>query len=184
MSPPACQDSGLDPESVTSGLGGGAHALWFAWMAGALVLIPTTCVYAIICACMTLGVGFIHVKRLQQALKKGASRPGHLGEASRRRDHVMQLEEWEERLPGEAGCGKSDGGRGRAWAKARRDDLESVRKTEDSVQHGYTDCGRGPQSPEAFPPPRGVRVGSKFINIGRPTWPCAQTQDVSELWLA
>lgn len=59
---------------------------------------------------------------------------------------------------------------------------ESVRKTKDSVQHGYTEhaCGQGPQSPEAFFFPSGVRVGSKFINIGRPTWPCAQTQDVSE----
>lgn len=86
----------------------------------------------------------------------------------------MQLEEWEERLPGEAGCGKSAGGRERAWAKARRDDLESVRKTEDSVHRGYPEhaCGWGPQSPEAFFFSSGVRVGSKFINMA--TWPCAR----------
>lgn len=77
MSPPACQEPRLDPESVTSGLGRGARALWLAWTAGTLALIPTACVYAIICARMMLGIGsFIRVRRLQQALKKGASSGG------------------------------------------------------------------------------------------------------------
>lgn len=54
--------------------GRGTYALWLAWMAGALVFIPTACVYAIICARMMLGIGsFICVRRLQQALRKGAS---------------------------------------------------------------------------------------------------------------
>lgn len=97
------------------------------------------------------GPSYLSVRHFPQALKKGASRPRHLGEASPRRGHVIQLEEWEARLPGEAGYGKSFGGRGRARAKARRDDLEPVGRTEDSVQRGCIEraCGLGPQSPEA-----------------------------------
>jgi hypothetical protein len=49
----------------------------------------------------------------------------------------MQPEEWEARLPGETGCGKSIGARGRAWAKARRE-LEFVGGKEESVQRGYS----------------------------------------------
>lgn len=58
MSPPACQEPRLDPESVTSGLGRGSYDLWLAWMAETLALILTICTHAIVFAYLKLGTGF------------------------------------------------------------------------------------------------------------------------------
>lgn len=71
--------------------------------------IPTECAHAIIYAHSEQGMGFfiLQARHLQQALKKGASRPGHLGKLPQEGTMSIQLEEWEERLPGETGCGKS-----------------------------------------------------------------------------
>lgn len=94
------------PRGWTSGQGRGSHAL--AGMAGALTFIPTACTHAIIYAHSEhTGFFILQARHLQQALKKGASRLGHLGKLPQEGTISIQLEEWEERLPGETGCGKS-----------------------------------------------------------------------------